>query len=93
MVKWLRTALRDLDHQMDHIALDDPETARKVYAEIRKRGAELAHFPEAGRPGRIPETRELVLVNYPFLLPYRVRNDTVEILRVFHTSQRPPVTW
>ena len=67
--------------------------ARKVYAEIRKRGAELAHFPEAGRPGRVPETRELVLVTYPYLLPYRVRKGVVEILRVFHTSQRPPAVW
>lgn len=67
--------------------------ALKVYAEIRNRSAELAQFPEVGRPGRVPGTRELVLVNYPYILPYRVRNDVVEILRVFHTSQRPPAVW
>lgn len=92
-VKWLRAALRDLNHQTDHIARDDAEMALKVYAEIRNRSAELAQFPEVGRPGRVPGTRELVLVNYPYILPYRVRNDVVEILRVFHTSQRPPAVW
>jgi len=92
-VKWLRAALRDLDLQMDHITLDDPEMAMNVYAEIRKRSADLAHFPEVGRAGRIPGTRELVLTNYPYLLPYRVRNGAVEILRVFHTSQKPPAVW
>lgn len=92
-VKWLRAALRDLDHQTDRIARDDAEMARKVYAEIRKRGAEIALFPEVGHPGRVPGTRELVLANYPYLLPYRVRKDVVEILRVFHTSQRPPAVW
>ncbi|WP_459939674.1 type II toxin-antitoxin system RelE/ParE family toxin [Desulfonatronum parangueonense] len=78
---------------MDFIARDDAEMARKVYAEIRKQGAELAHFPNIGRPGRIPGTRELIVVGYSYILPYRVKNEVVEILRVFHTSQRPPKMW
>ncbi|MDR2726446.1 MAG: type II toxin-antitoxin system RelE/ParE family toxin, partial [Deltaproteobacteria bacterium] len=50
-------------------------------------------FPESGRPGRVPGTRELVIAGLPYLLPYRVRNDVVEILRFFHTSQKPPNRW
>jgi toxin ParE1/3/4 len=26
-------------------------------------------------------------------VPYRVRGDAVQILRVFHTSRRPPQRW
>lgn len=92
-VKWLHGAMRDLDAQMRFIARDDPEMARKIYAEIRKRGAELALFPESGRPGRLAGTRELVLGGYPYVIPYRVRDDIVEILRVFHTSQQLPGSW
>ncbi|MGE4442492.1 MAG: type II toxin-antitoxin system RelE/ParE family toxin [Desulfomicrobium sp.] len=87
-VSWLRAATRDLDAQMSYIARDDAELAREIYGEIRRRASELSHFPESGRPGRVPGTRELVLARYPYVLPYRVRNGIVEILRVFHTSQK-----
>jgi len=43
-----------------------------------------------GRPGRVPGTRELVLPNFPYIIPYRVREQRVEILRVFHTARKWP---
>lgn len=43
-----------------------------------------------GRPGRVPGTRELVIANTPFLVPYRVKGDTVIVLRVFHGARRWP---
>lgn len=92
-VKWLRGAIRDLDAQLDYLARDDAQTAQAIYHEVRRRGDELARFPESGRPGRVPGTRELVISKYPYILPYRVRNNIVEILRVFHTSQRLPASW
>jgi len=87
-VNWLRSATRDLDAQMSYIARDDAELAREIYCEVRRRASELSHFPESGCPGRVPGTRELVLARYPYVLPYRVRTGIVEILRVFHTSQK-----
>ncbi|MDY6850779.1 MAG: type II toxin-antitoxin system RelE/ParE family toxin, partial [Thermodesulfobacteriota bacterium] len=43
-------------------------------------------FPAGGRPGRIPQTRELVVA--PYILPYRIKDDVVEILDVFHSAQK-----
>ncbi|MDP2196877.1 MAG: type II toxin-antitoxin system RelE/ParE family toxin [Rhodocyclaceae bacterium] len=43
-----------------------------------------------GRPGRVPGTRELVVTRFPYILPYRVREQAVEILRIFHTSRKWP---
>lgn len=37
--------------------------------------------------------RELVVINTRYIVPYRVRGDAVEILRVFHTSRRLPTRW
>lgn len=92
-VKWLRRALSDLDAELAYIAKENPEVAAKIYAYIRERVSLLEDFPELGRPGRIFGTRELVLDHYPYLVPYRIKNDTVEILRVFHTRRKPPRTW
>ena len=50
----------------------------------------LARNPAMGRPGRVPGTRELVIPNTPYILPYRVRANAVEILRVFPATRKWP---
>jgi len=92
-IRWLRAALRDLDSEMDYIAERDREAAVRMYALIREKTSLLAQFPELGRPGRVFGTRELVLERYPYIIPYRVKNDAVEILRIFHTSRKQPADW
>ena len=92
-IKWLRHAILDLDSEVTYIAQENPEIAVQMYAYIRDRVASLEKFPEAGKPGRIFGTRELVLDRYPYLVPYRVKNNTVEILRIFHTRREPPKKW
>jgi toxin ParE1/3/4 len=52
----------------------------------------LADNPHMGRPGRVPGTRELVVTRTPYIVPYRVRGDTLEILRVYHGARRWPDT-
>jgi plasmid stabilization system protein ParE len=92
-VRWLRTALRNLDEEATYIAADDAAAARLVVDRVLKAVARLAEQPGLGRPGRVPGTRELVVRNTRYLVPYRVRGEEVQILRVFHTSRRPPQRW
>ena len=89
-VKWLRRALLNLDHEANYIAQDNPRAAAEFVLHLRDSALMLGEQPNLGRPGRIPGTRELVVANLPYILPYRVRSDTVEILRVFHTSRKWP---
>ena len=89
-VRWLRTALRNLDEEAEYIAADDPAAARLVVGRVLEAVDLLADQPALGRPGRVPGTRELVVPKTRYLVPYRVRRDTIEILRVFHTSRRLP---
>jgi plasmid stabilization system protein ParE len=89
----LRTALRNLDAEAAFIADDDPAAARLVVARVLAAVSMLADQPGLGRPGRVPHTRELVVLHTRYLVPYRVRGDSVEVLRVFHTSRRPPRQW
>ena len=55
--------------------------------------AQLAEQPGLGRPGRVPGTRELAVGKTRFLVPYRVQGNTVQVLRVFHTSRRLLSKW
>jgi plasmid stabilization system protein ParE len=92
-VRWLRTALLNLDEEASYIAADDPAAARLVVARVLEAVAQLADQPALGRPGRVPNTRELVIARTRYGVPYRVKRDAVEILRVFHTSRRLPKRW
>lgn len=92
-IRWLRTAKQNLDDAVGYVSRDDPETAYALYAYIRARVADLAKHPERGRPGRVFGTRELVIEKYPYLIPYRICSNEVQIIRVFHTSQHLPNNW
>ena len=92
-VEWLRKALRNLDDEATYIATDDAAAARLVVKRVLDAVAQLADQPGLGRPGRVPGTRELIVNKTRYIVPYRVRGDAVEILRVFHTSRRLPERW
>jgi len=92
-VRWLRTALRNLDEEATYIAADDAAAASVVVERVLNAVAQLVAQPDLGRPGRVPGTRELVVLDTRYIVPYRVRGPEVQILRVFHTSRRPPQRW
>ena len=92
-VRWLRKALRNLDDEASHIAADSPAAAQVVVQRILDAVALLPEQPGMGRPGRVPGTRELVVLKTRYIVPYRVRGQIVEVLRVFHTSRRLPERW
>ena len=92
-VEWLRNAVRNLDDEATYIATDDPAAARRVVKRVLDAVAQLADQPGLGRPGRVPGTRELIVLKTRYIVPYRVRGETVEVLRVFHTSRRLPARW
>jgi toxin ParE1/3/4 len=89
-VRWLRQALRNLDQEAAYLARDNPDIAAEFVIHLRDSASALAHHPQLGRPGRVVGTRELVVTRFPYILPYRVRGDAVEILRVFHTARKWP---
>ena len=92
-VKWLRKAVSNLDEEATCIAADDPAAARLVVKRVLEAVSPLEQQPDLGRPGRVPGTRELVVLKTRYLVPYRVHSNTVEVLRVFHTSRRLPARW
>ena len=48
----------------------------------------LPQMPSIGRAGRVLRTRELVITKYPYIVPYQVRDNSIFILRVLHTSKK-----
>lgn len=89
-VFWAEQALQDLLHVRRYIEEDNKGAAARVAKRLRMAAKQLESHPEIGRPGRVGSTRELVVTATPFILPYRVRRETVEILAVLHGAQEWP---
>lgn len=84
-------ALSDLRALRAYVVRDNERAANELVIRIVSRTEQqLSTLPKSGRPGRIPDTRELVLTSTPFILPYRIVGDTVRILRIFHSARRWP---
>lgn len=90
-VKWLKTALKNLDDEAEYIAEDDPVAAKRVVERIVHTINLLPDNPALGYAGRVHGTRELVIPGTRYIVPYRVRPrlGQIEVLRVFHTSRKP----
>lgn len=84
---WSATAVANLAAIRDYTAPDKPEAARRLAAEILSCAELLKKHPHLGRPGREPDTRELILGGTPYIVCYEVRRSAVNILAVLHASQ------
>ena len=94
-VEWLNTALQNLNDEAEYIAKDDPTAARLIVQRIIDAINLLPQNPALGHSGRILGTRELVVPDTRYIVPYRVRPrlQRIETLRIFHTSRRLPKNW
>ena len=72
----------------EYIEKNSEQNAALVAARILSAVKLLESHPEVGRPGRLPGTRELVVPDTPYVMPYRVRRGRLELIAVFHGRQK-----
>lgn len=87
---WTKPALADLEAIGDFVARDDPRAAERLVARIISAADTLSDHPHIGRPGRIAGTRELVVTDTTYIVPYRVVDEDIHVLAVFHGARRWP---
>jgi toxin ParE1/3/4 len=87
-VVWSRRAIRHLACLREYIEKDSERYARVVANRILKAVDLLEKHPEMGRPGRVVGTRELVVPDTPYIIPYRVRAGRLELIAVLHGRQK-----
>lgn len=92
-IRLMKAAISDLRETRAHIAADDPKVAMQVALRLEKAITLIAGRPTIGRPVSGQSLREWSVPGLPFVIPYRIAGDTIEIIRVFHTSRRRPSIW
>ena len=88
---WSPEAIDDLAALRAYISQHNPAAARRVALHLLEMiETTLAENPHIGRPGRVPGTREFVIDKTPDVVPYRVKDNALQILRIYHGARRWP---
>ena len=86
-IRWTQAAAADLQKISDYLRENQPnfrvETMRRIYRSIQA----LKQWPRSGRIGCEEGTRELPLSPLPYVAIYRVREQAVEVLRIYHGAR------
>ena len=89
-LEWTVPALHDLVAAGEYIAQENPKAAKRTANRIKEAVEHLRDHPNLGRPGRLSDTKELVISGTPFIAVYWIRKGAVQILRLLHHAQRWP---
>jgi plasmid stabilization system protein ParE len=81
---WSHPACDDLLKIEARIRKHDANGAREVIRALLNVVERLARNPGAGKPGRVPDTQELLLGGGAYDLVYRTRGERLDVLRVLH---------
>jgi toxin ParE1/3/4 len=86
-VRWLESAVTSLRAIHQFVASRNSDAAKTVVSRIERTVERLETHPLSGRTGTVEGTREVVIPGLPYLVVYRIRDNEVQILRVWHTRQ------
>jgi len=89
-IVWRQVALTSLERVRAYIAQDNPAAAARVHERILTAVRNLTDMPNMGRPGRVEDTRELVVARAPYTVAYTVLDDQVAIIAIQHSAQAWP---
>jgi toxin ParE1/3/4 len=89
-IAWSPRAIEHLARLRAYIARDNPKAANRIAGTLLEAVERLAELPNLGRPGRVAGTLELVVPGTPYVIPYRLRGDGLEVIAVFHARQKWP---
>jgi len=89
-LRWTDGAVEDLQSAHDYLEAENPKAAWDVLDRIMSAVERLEQFPQMGRPGRVDGSRELVVTGTPFLVAYRLKSESIQILAVLHAARRWP---
>ena len=90
IIVWSPRAITHLAGLRAYIARDNPNAAGRIATTLLAAVERLAELPNLGRPGRVAGTRELIVPGTPYVMPYRLRGDRLEIIAIFHGRQQWP---
>lgn len=96
-IRWTEPASKDFLGIVEWLQARNPAAATTIGRRILDAVEILNEHPFAGKPGRSPDTRELGVTRYPYLIVYSVEagatlseGHQIAVLRVLHDAMLWP---
>jgi toxin ParE1/3/4 len=86
-VVWLHEAVENLKQIRIYISKDKPQSAKKVAQKIKKTIFLIKDNPSIGMPSLLSGFREMQVAGLPYVIPYKVSDNKIIIVRIFHNKQ------
>lgn len=86
-IEWTVPALQHLREAREYIEIDNLAAAARQIGLIESAANHLRAFPMMGRTGRRAKTRELPVPGTPYILVYRVKQASVQVLALLHGAR------
>ena len=89
-LRWTEGAVEHLQSAHDYLEAENPKAAWDIVDRIMSAVERLERFPHMGRAGRVAGSRELVVTGTPFLVAYRLKGESIQVLAVLHAARKWP---
>ncbi len=86
-IRWTADAANDLENIVTYLHVEHASAAPAVVHTIIDSIATLTRFPNRGRPGSVPGTRELVVPTLPYIVVYSTTDEVILLLHIFHAAR------
>lgn len=89
-LRWTDGAIDDLESAYRYLEAENPRAAWELVSTVISAVERLEQFPHMGRPGRVDGSRELPVTRTPFVVAYRLKGESIQILAVLHAARKWP---
>lgn len=91
-IVWNQHALDDRDANLEYVGRGSPAAAIQLDDEVEQQVDTLINYLMIGRIGRVPGTRELVILRTPYIAVYQIdeQQQCIEVLRILTNWQQWP---
>jgi addiction module RelE/StbE family toxin len=86
-IRWTLPAADDLGNIKNYLQQNHSHFAERTVRAIYERIRSLRISPHQGRPGHRSGTRELPITPLPYVVVYKIKDDAIEVLHIYHGAQ------
>lgn len=88
---WTKKSQQALNVIYEYISAENEILAKEITAcIINTVKIKIYNYKHIGKAGRILGTREFVLSQYPYIIIYAVKNNSLYVVNILHTSMKYP---
>jgi toxin ParE1/3/4 len=92
-IRWTANAVENLTSARRYAAVENEKATDDLLLKILDGVRQLEGFPDCGREGRVRNTRELVIASTLYIVAYRIKRTTIQILAILHGRRRWPMSF